>query len=101
MTLVQVIDLCGAAECGPNKECVADYSILSTECHCPECESIYEPVCGSDCKQHYNLCSLRSVEGQCYRPMPTPTYMSSPYIMTSNAHKLLWIGHFQLQVIKL
>lgn len=57
---ILVKDLCGAAECGPNKECVADYNTLTTECVCPECESIYEPVCGSDCKQHYNLCSLRS-----------------------------------------
>ena len=55
---LRVMDLCEGVECKEPKTCVQDYDAETASCQCPEllCAENFEPVCGADCKVHFNPC---------------------------------------------
>ena len=64
---VEYHGVCTARPC-PKSECTAPHSVCgrsggaelsSTDCHCPECDHTFDPVCGSDNVLYDNLCQMR------------------------------------------
>ena len=58
---LKVLDLCTTVKCKPPKVCVQDYNTATASCACPRMicdENNFDPVCGSDCKTHYNPCTF-------------------------------------------
>lgn len=54
-------DLCRGVRCPRRKYCAANYETLTAECRCRPCEdTIYKPICASDCQSYYNPCHMKT-----------------------------------------